>query len=256
MSGVNSHIQMPKCVLKNFVDDKQTLYHYDFASGKINPGRAASLNTEEGYYSQVVEDYLRDNIETPFGDVMKFVKDASLQDTFSVDDDFHEKIRRFFYALMSRSSEMLSSVNRNFVFFQFMPEQHQHDYAAVKGIEIAKEKGLFDGYHVTFMFNDSKVPFVLPLHGFYQFGYRQAICLNLPIAPYCAITLFDKEHEAEFVQDEMVKFLHCSDDEIIHALNKFAFITEREHNKKTIVCNQRSELEKLVQEMIHDEGKL
>lgn len=51
MGNINSHIQMPKCVLRNFADEKQTLFYFDFQKNAVKLGRAASLNTELGYYS-------------------------------------------------------------------------------------------------------------------------------------------------------------------------------------------------------------
>ena len=43
MTKINSHIQMPKCVLKNFMDNSERLYYYSFETQNINYGRAASL---------------------------------------------------------------------------------------------------------------------------------------------------------------------------------------------------------------------
>ena len=149
MSNVNSHIQMPKCVLRNFADEQQTVHYFDFEENAIKIGRAASLNTELGYYSQDTEDYLRDNIETPFGKVMAFLKGISKDDTFSVSDTLFDDVRKFLYSLMSRSPNMLDSVTKSSAFFQFLPKQAQHDYVAVTGIQIAQNRGLFDDWQIT-----------------------------------------------------------------------------------------------------------
>ena len=99
MGSVNSHIQMPKCVLRNFMDDQQLLHYYDFQTGTIKQGRAASLDTELGYYSQDVEDYLRDNVEAPFGRVMAKVKNITKDDVFEISNTLFDDVRTFLMRL-------------------------------------------------------------------------------------------------------------------------------------------------------------
>lgn len=247
MSNVNSHIQMPKCVLRNFADEQQTVHYFDFQENAIKIGRAASLNTELGYYSQDTEDYLRDNIETPFGKVMAFLKGISKDDTFSVSDTLFDDVRKFLYSLMSRSPNMLDSVTKSSAFFQFLPKQAQHDYVAVTGIQIAQNRGLFDDWQITFMINDSNTPFVLPQNGIYQFGLRtcEDACLNLPITPKISIVFFPKKHIDKFVDGNMVKLFHFSEDETAQTLNEKAFLSEKVNNKMRVFSNSQEEIQRL-----------
>lgn len=248
MNMVNSHIQMPRCVLKNFEDDKQTLYYYDFKSKNIKRGRAASLNTEFGYYSLKTENYLRDHIEAPFGKVMAYLKKITVEDTFALDNLFIEDIRNFLYALLSRGTDMISSINRNSVFFQFFQKREQHDYAVTKGIKLAKERDLLKDWEITFLINDSNVPFILPLQGIYQFGTKRkgCSCLNFPITPNLAITLFHKNYTEWFVENGVVKLFYLTEDEDAQILNLLAFRAEENYNKKCVISNKKEELEILI----------
>lgn len=248
MGSVNSHIQMPKCVLRNFMDDQQLLHYYDFQTGTIKQGRAASLDTELGYYSQDVEDYLRDNVEAPFGRVMAKVKNITKDDVFEISNTLFDDVRTFLYALMSRSVEMLDAINKSSAFFQFLPEQAQHDYAAVQGIELSKQRGLLDDWLITFAVNDSEVPFVLPQLGLYPFGLKFCqSCHNLPISPRTSITLFPNKYIAEFVNNGVVKLLFVADDEIAQKFNNKAFATEKKHNRQRIISDSRKEIERLTE---------
>lgn len=44
---MNSHIQMPKCVLKQFANEDHVLYYYNFKDGHIAKNSATSINTEK-----------------------------------------------------------------------------------------------------------------------------------------------------------------------------------------------------------------
>lgn len=66
--GVNSHIQMPKEMIKRFHNEYNLCCYYNVEGNFIGTkGPAESLNTEWGYYSVDAEHYLRDTIEPPFG---------------------------------------------------------------------------------------------------------------------------------------------------------------------------------------------
>lgn len=248
MKMVNSHIQMPKCVLKNFEDDKQTLYYYDFKSKNIKRGRAASLNTEYGYYSEDTENFLRDYIETPLGTIMSKLKQITIEDKFTINSDFIVTVRYFLYSLLCRSESMLKSLNRNSVFFPLLKKQDQHNCAAVLGVELANKKGLMNDWHITFSINNSNTPFVLPLLGLYQISYKtnECILLNMPISPNHAITLFPKKFREEFVENNNVKLFNLSDDASVHTLNLFAFQSEEKNNNKYIISNKKEEIELLI----------
>lgn len=252
MANTASHIQLPKCVLKNFQDDKQWLYYYDFESNKIGRGRAKSFNTEKGYYSQEVENYLRDTIETPFGKVMSIVKEITKDDRFSIPTSCFDSVREYIYALIGRGPEMQKIIGQNSVLFQFLPSQDRHDYAVMSGIENAKERKLFENWQVTFMVNDSNIPFVLPRQGIFDFEFKsyECTCLSMPITPRISIILIPEEHISEFVDNGVTKLLSLSDDEIAKSLNNRAFLTEKKHNKQSIISNKREEIERLVNEML------
>ena len=250
MTKINSHIQMPKCVLKNFMDNSERLYYYSFETQNIIYGRAASFNTESAYYSQETENYLRDNVETPFGKIMKFVKDITVEDNFVIPDWYIDSVRTFIYALLSRGEVMQKSIKHSSTYFQFYSKQVQHDYAAVMGIEFANRLQILNDWQITFMVNDSKVPFVLPLQGFYEFSLGENKCnyLNLPISPSHAITFIPKAYVGEYLKDGMMKLFHASNTESINFFNKMAFLAEEKYNQKYIISNKRKIIELLVEQ--------
>ena len=96
MGKMNSHIRMPKCVLKQFEDEKHFVYFWNLEKGWIQNSHAESINTEKGYYSESVEHFLRDNIETPFGHILKFIKSIDMAGSeFTMDNTMKTVMRRF-----------------------------------------------------------------------------------------------------------------------------------------------------------------
>ena len=76
---VNSHIQMPRVLLKRFHNSNNRFFYYDVKKHIIGiNGTAKSTNTELDYYSQPTEDYFRDNIETPFGELLTYIEKMEL----------------------------------------------------------------------------------------------------------------------------------------------------------------------------------
>lgn len=71
---MNSHIQMPKCVLKQFANEDNVLFYYNFKDGHIAKSSAKYINTEKNYYSDEMEMFFNRNIETPFSKVIEEIK--------------------------------------------------------------------------------------------------------------------------------------------------------------------------------------
>ena len=55
---INSHIQIPKLIFKNFHNEKQELFFCDFEKRRIDKGRAKTLYTQMGYYSDYEKSFL------------------------------------------------------------------------------------------------------------------------------------------------------------------------------------------------------
>ena len=65
---INSHIILPKFLLKNFEID-HSFWYYDIDGYYIAKGYASSFNTEKGYYSEEMEQILNSTVETPFSNL-------------------------------------------------------------------------------------------------------------------------------------------------------------------------------------------
>ena len=245
---VDSHIQMPKLLLKRFHNDNKKFFYYDVQKGFIGTnGSAKSINTEYGYYSLSTEHFLRDYIEAPFGRIVKHIENINFsQDYFRMTPDFQEVTMNFVYALIARDPDTSGEMNRNSVFLQFLPARTRHDIAARNGIAFAKKKKLFSEYILTFMVNSTEIPFILPLMGLYSYGINGHSIINLPISPKVALCLVHKDYAERLIRDDgTISMFMVDNPEQLKKMNAFAFAAQKRHNWGCVICPQRDELDRL-----------
>lgn len=248
---INSHIQMPRCVLKRFENEQHFMYYYDVKKEIIgNNGHAKSINTQEGYFSPDVEEILNNRIEKPFADVLSFIDNIDFETPNSIITPEGEKtIKNFIYALCVRDSQMLSSISEHSVFFQFFSEQDQHDIAVIEGMNQAQILKTFDPYTVTFTINRTQSPFVLPTRGLYSYKMNGVNLHNLPISPEIAITLINKNDSHKIIENDimMMFLINSGEEKAIDAFNGFAVKTQCQSGQGYVVSTTSDALKKAVQ---------
>ena len=250
-SDIQSHIQMPKLLLKRFHNESNRFCYYDVKRGFIGTkGTAESTNTELGYYFVATEHYLRDTIETPFGKILAYIDKVDFdQEYFHITSDFEQSTRNFIYALMARDPVMINEMNEHSIFSQFLPAQSRHDFAARNGIAIAKQNKVFADYILTFMVNRTEIPFVLPLEGLYDYRLNGHSIINLPISPTIAICLIHESYAERLIhEDGTVSMFMVEFPDVIMRMNTWAFNSQRKRNWGCVICPQRDELDRLMKE--------
>ncbi|MBE6813385.1 MAG: DUF4238 domain-containing protein [Ruminococcaceae bacterium] len=247
-SMINSHIQMPKLLLKRFHNKHNHFYYYDIEKQFIGEkGTAKSINTEYGYYSIDMEHYLRDNIEAPFGEVISFLeKDSFKSETLCVPSDFQITIKNFLYALIARGPKFENQMNEAEELLQYLTPQEQHDVVAYKGINIAKKYDLLSDFIVTFMINETDIPFVLSMDGLYGYSFNNYLVINLPISPKSTVSLFHKSYSNRIEQkDGSLSMFQINKEEDIMIMNQSSFLAQIRRNWGYVVCPEKKELERL-----------
>ena len=238
---------MPKLILKNFQNEKSELFYYDFTDRKIKKGHAKSLYTEEGYYSEYVEQFLSKEIEAPLGVLVKFLLETEFIDADNPPGAYKEIAFNYLYALLSRAPKMIEEINENAVLFQFFSELDRHNIAAHDIFRMAKEKNLLKEYNVAFLDNQSLEQLILPTGGVIQYG-EKLVC---PISPNRAI-VFDKKDVNKGNADRnrnYVSVYEISSERKIHEINHAGIIQESRHNRKYVVGTNKEFLENIIIEV-------
>lgn len=94
---MNSHIQIPKLILKNFADHNHRLHYYDFEKGVYGRSSPKSFYTEENYYSEEVEKYWDVEIESKLGVLAKLLKELTFEGKFSLPANYENTAIDYFF---------------------------------------------------------------------------------------------------------------------------------------------------------------
>ena len=101
---MQSHIQMPRCVLAEFVNGNKSFYKYNVENGKINIGFPKRTFTSENYYSEAMESALNKHIESPLRTLLDF---ARILPTLTLPITLEDKVitlaRTYIESLVARS---------------------------------------------------------------------------------------------------------------------------------------------------------
>ncbi|MBO5867687.1 MAG: DUF4238 domain-containing protein [Oscillospiraceae bacterium] len=249
---VKSHIQMPKEVLKRFHDEKIRFYYYDVKGGFVGSnGRAASTNSEQGYYSQSIENALNEYVETPLGNALKHIEKIDLsQGYLCITGEIENTIKNFIYALMARDPALVEKMDSHSAFLQFLPDREKHDIAVVEGMAFLKQNEFLSDYKLTIMVNTTEIPFVLPLVGIYCYGVSGPEMINLPISPYKALCLVRNDCAEPLIDDEgKIQLIVVHNPEQLRKMNTFAFVRQNKCNWGRVICSQKEELDRLKEQL-------
>lgn len=242
---------MPKCILRQFEDEKHFVYFWNLKKGWIQKSHASSINTEQGYYSKQMEEYLGSQIETPFGRVLELIKSIDyLSPNLSMTYGAKEVVLRFAYALFARNPSLLDHIQRTSFVFQFMPEQNQHDLVVVWGMAGAKKCQLLEDFEFTFIENHTEVPFVLPISGLYSAGVDGDISFVFPITPHYAIMFMHKSFVYKYILEGKMCFVKLESSEQAMQLNDMALESEQQNGNYGLAANSRVILEKMKESLI------
>lgn len=251
---INSHIQIPKFILKNYEDQRGTLYQLDADTKEINLGHAKSINTRKGYFSNEVEEMMQRYFETPFAKLLKEIRNFDFSFSYlNVTNEFWDIIKRFILLTLARTPEMYDNIVSNTVYARFVAvkDEEKADIAVETCMTLGGETVL-DEFTITFIINRSSVPFVLPMCGLYSAPFSQYSSLIYPVAPDFAITLVKGKIIQDLVEGNQIKLFMLTDDGLTRKLNCRALLEqcrfdcyEKMGNKK-VISNDRDVLETLV----------
>ena len=75
--NINSHIQLPNCVLRNFRDEtdpEKKVWYLDVQTGDILRKSSKKLGTRKEYYSETGERFWAENIENPLSIITRKIQ--------------------------------------------------------------------------------------------------------------------------------------------------------------------------------------
>lgn len=221
-----SHIQIPKLLLKRFANKNGVLSYYDVQKKVFGlNGHPRTLNTEVDYYSSLGEKYWNTELETDLSKLLKALDSINTdapRSTFPL--DFNVLSKKYLYSLMARSPIAHKKAEETSVYLQLVEKKFQHDIASSTIYSLAIEQNDFDQWIPTLLVNKSETPFILPMCGYVEYSYKGIDeYIVMLVDPYKAIQLIPPSAINLYVDSDHIKYSKIEKSSIIMQLNHFCF---------------------------------
>lgn len=249
-NNIKSHIQTPKGVIKFFEISKKEespfVWAYDVEKNKIYKAHAKSLNTEKGYYSGEVEEYLSREIEKPYIDLVYKVSKIVARDNYKEYSHLNyytmnKIVQSYKNALVQRDPDMLKSFEKT-EYLKTISSQGRKYYVVEHMIELLKGKDHFD---LAICINNTEIPFILTMNGMYSgIDSKNNIIVFISACPNFCFELIQNNNKINRGKN-IVQLRYLTSDSI-NELNKKQSLQQIKRGHGFIACGDKTVLDKLV----------
>ncbi len=232
--AVDSHVQLPDCLLRQFRTDNH-LYYIDISKNKIIQGSARNYNTEFGYYSLFFENYLSDNYEKIISEIINkvypFVKQEVREITFV---DLNKKINKLFLMAIFRNPKNIKQINEESIFSQLFDGGYDTEYLLMT--EEEEDENLISDYVPVLLVNKThKGLFVTK-------SLISRICIKpnnnfmiIPLHPKFAFVLVLKKYYHDMVKEVGENsYIEIEEETGIEKLNFQIYLNAKKNNDDLI----------------------
>ena len=204
LDNINSHIQLPNCVLKYFRDEsdaEKKVWYLDISSGQILKKSARKLGTEKGYFSKAGEIFWSNELETPLAmlnDKVRRLVSIGTGTLFLSAEDI-AIAKNYIKAAAVRSSFAQKRAQKNSLLSALFTEQQNHDRFSWCGMKIpGKFDQMLADMSVTILINLTERSMVIPRNCYYAFSSLDRNAFVAPISPRCAFLFLSKNYPESF----------------------------------------------------------
>ena len=230
---MDSHIQFPKVILKQFADQNNILHYYSFEEMRNKRAYPKSFNTEKNYYLEETEQLFGAQIETHMGNILKWLNSETFYKETPY-DNLVDHVKTYIYSLISRNPQFYNEVNNNSVFLQFVADEGKRDYIATTGISVGNDSGWLNGYKLGIATTDKT--FTLNSYGVVQL-YSHIIC---PVGLHRAFVLLKY---IEPNMDSCIPWFDLTDETDI--INQITFKYEYDTSRRFVIAENTTILTQL-----------
>lgn len=199
---VNSHIQLPKVILKDFIEEDCRLYYLDLTKKEIKQSSARKFNTELGYFSLQFEEYLSNEYESAIGIVKEKLNRFNLEEQENIDlNGYGKKIKELFSVAWYRNPNTVSRVNElsttsSIIYGGYKTED------LVKIMKLSGKFDFFKDYTPIVCINKTKLGLVTCKASFSEIKIKNGnLSYIMPLSPTVAIMLLNSSYEKEILRE-------------------------------------------------------
>lgn len=250
MKNINSHIQIPNAILKQFRDEEdpeKKVWYLDLATGEVKRGASGKLGTGKGYYSESIEQFWSATIESPITTLNARIRkscdgcDGNIGDFLFSEKD-KTVVKRYIKAMAIRSNLAYESMMESSLTADACTEQENHDDLSRFGMEVTGQfEEMLGCLDVVILHNKTSYNLVVPRNGWYVLSFCGVKNVVAPISPQCAFLLYPKDYP----KYSNTQFAIVDDAGYILAMNTMALKHECIYNMTFIASKSRKELDEL-----------
>lgn len=242
---INSHIQIPKSILKYFLTGCN-LYYIDTEINKIKRSSSRKYNTSLGYYSLYFEEHLNENYETVLGNITKKILSFYEGDNrFLTLENIYDDIEKLFKMSLFRNPKFIEDVNNKSALSFLVSGGYNHEYIAFiseqENINILKDMRIF------IILNKTTCGLVTLKSLFSNIVIQGYECMIFVINPKFAILIVPKKYYEEKIglySDRC--YIKIEEEKVLKTINEsiYNYCSIYKEN----VIGQKSDLESILNE--------
>ena len=218
--AVDSHVQLPKLLLKNF-RTKDNLFYLNTSSNQIIKSCAGKYNTHFGYYSLEFEEYLNRNYEKIISNIIRrfipFIKQEVMTITLN---NLNNNINRLFFMALIRNPKYIKEINEYSLTSQLFDGGYDAENIAIIGEKM--NNNFIKGYTPVPLINTTSKNFVTLkslISNLYIDGGIE--CMVMLLHPKIAIALVPNDYYKKMIAEQGDQtYLQLNDEKALIKMNK------------------------------------
>lgn len=218
--AVDSHVQLPKLLLKNYRTN-YNLFYLNTSSNKIIKSSAKNYNTSFGYYSLEFEEYLSVTYEKIISNIIElFIPFINQEVTTITLKDLSTNINKLFFMALIRNPKYIKEINEHSLTAQLFDGGYDAEYLAITGEKM--NTNFIKGYTPVPLVNTTNKNLVTIkslVSNLYIDGGIE--CMVMLLHPKFAIALVPNNYYKKMIDEQGEQtYLQLNDEKALIKMNK------------------------------------
>lgn len=232
--AVDSHIQLPKLLLKNYRTN-YNLFYLNTSSNKIIKSSAKNYNTSFGYYSLTFEEYLSITYEKIISSIIElFIPFINQEVTTITLTDLNTNINKLFFMALIRNPKYIKEINEHSLTAQLFDGGYDAEYLAITGEKM--NTNFIKGYTPVPLINTTNKNLVTIkslVSNLYIDGGIE--CMAMLLHPKFAIALVPNDYYKKMIDEQGEQtYLQLNDEKALIKMNKQIYNCAKFNNDDVI----------------------
>lgn len=218
---VDSHIIIPKSILKDFKSEDTRVYYINSKTNKIKFGSARKFNTRFGYYSLAFEEFLSKNYENNIGKIKKKIEDVFFSNSDVKQCNIAiEDIQNFLDSSLIRNPQFVLDVNEKSLSSKLIYKGYNTEF--LMNLQNNSIDHLFKDFIIYLLINKTNEGLVLSTELFSNIFIKDNIGgIIVPLHPKYGIVMVEKNKKLPFSNDH---YMIIEDINIVRTINKRIYL--------------------------------